>query len=92
MHTHQDIIGMDNTSTTAGNHFAGYKEDKSLEENLKKRIKENGWDASHWKNQTEIEMSEFKKYADKHGIKIYNATRGGKLEVFPRKNLDDCFK
>lgn len=29
-----------------------------------------------------------KEYADKHGIKIYNATRGGKLEVFPRINFD----
>ncbi len=27
-------------------------------------------------------------YADIHGIKIYNATRGGKLEVFPRKDFD----
>ena len=32
---------------------------------------------------------EAKRYADKHGIKIYNATRGGMLEVFPRVNLDD---
>lgn len=30
-----------------------------------------------------------KKYADEHGIKIYNATRGGKLEVFERVNLDE---
>ncbi|MEE3466919.1 MAG: 6-hydroxymethylpterin diphosphokinase MptE-like protein [Eubacterium sp.] len=30
-----------------------------------------------------------KKYADSHGIKIYNATRGGKLEVFERVKLDD---
>ncbi|MEH7495479.1 6-hydroxymethylpterin diphosphokinase MptE-like protein [Neobacillus niacini] len=29
-----------------------------------------------------------KKYADKHNIKIYNATRGGKLEVFERVNFD----
>ena len=29
-----------------------------------------------------------KKYADAHGIKICNATRGGKLEVFERVNLD----
>ncbi|QGQ48267.1 6-hydroxymethylpterin diphosphokinase MptE-like protein [Metabacillus sediminilitoris] len=29
-----------------------------------------------------------KKYADKFGIKIYNATRGGMLEVFERVNLD----
>ncbi|MBQ3427201.1 MAG: DUF115 domain-containing protein [Clostridia bacterium] len=33
-----------------------------------------------------------KKYADAHGIKIYNATRGGKLEVFERVNLDDIVK
>lgn len=30
-----------------------------------------------------------KKYADEHGIKIYNATRGGKLEVFERADLDE---
>lgn len=33
-----------------------------------------------------------KKYADKHGIKIYNATRGGMLEVFPRVDLDEVLK
>ena len=32
-----------------------------------------------------------KKYADSHGIKIYNATRGGKLEVFPRVDFDKLF-
>jgi len=32
-----------------------------------------------------------KKYCDQKGIKIYNATRGGKLEVFPRVNFDDLF-
>ncbi len=30
-----------------------------------------------------------REYADKHNIKIYNATRGGKLEVFERIDLDD---
>ena len=30
-----------------------------------------------------------KQYADDHNIKIYNATRGGKLEVFERVDLDD---
>ena len=29
-----------------------------------------------------------KRYCDKHGIKIYNATRGGMLEIFPRVDLD----
>ena len=32
-----------------------------------------------------------KKYADEHGIKIYNATRGGKLEVFERIDFDSLF-
>lgn len=32
-----------------------------------------------------------KEYADAHGIRIYNATRGGKLEVFERVNFDDLF-
>lgn len=32
-----------------------------------------------------------KKYADEHGIKIYNATRGGKLEVFERVDFDSLF-
>lgn len=32
-----------------------------------------------------------KKYAEEHNIKIYNATRGGKLEIFERVNFDDLF-
>lgn len=30
-----------------------------------------------------------RKYIESHGGKIYNATRGGRLEVFPRVNLDE---
>lgn len=30
-----------------------------------------------------------KAYCDKHGIQIYNATRGGKLEIFERVDFDD---
>lgn len=30
-------------------------------------------------------------YAKLHGIEIYNATRGGKLEVFPRVDFDSLF-
>lgn len=33
-----------------------------------------------------------KEFADTHGIKIYNATRGGLLEIFPRVNLDEVVK
>ncbi len=34
---------------------------------------------------------EAKKYAELNGIKIFNATRGGKLEVFERVDLDTLF-
>ncbi len=30
-------------------------------------------------------------FAENHGVKIYNATRGGKLEVFKRVDFDDLF-
>lgn len=30
-------------------------------------------------------------YANNHGIRIYNATRGGRLEVFERVNFDELF-
>lgn len=30
-------------------------------------------------------------YAESHGIKIYNATRGGRLEIFERVNFDSLF-
>ncbi len=33
-----------------------------------------------------------KKYADSHGIKIWNATRGGKLEIFERVSLEEVFR
>ena len=33
-----------------------------------------------------------RQFADTHGIKIYNATRGGKLEVFERVGFDEIIK
>jgi hypothetical protein len=32
------------------------------------------------------------RYAKEHGIKIFNATRGGRLETFERVDFDDLFK
>lgn len=32
-----------------------------------------------------------RKFAESHGITIRNATRGGKLEIFPRVHLEDLF-
>ena len=33
-----------------------------------------------------------REYAESHGITIFNATRGGKLEVFPRISLEEALK
>lgn len=33
-----------------------------------------------------------KKYAENKGVKIYNASRGGKLEIFERVNFDEIIK
>ncbi len=37
-------------------------------------------------------FGEAKKYCDAHGVNVYNATRGGMLEVFPRVDLDEVLK
>lgn len=33
--------------------------------------------------------SMFDKFAKAHGVQVYNCTRGGMLEVYPRKKLED---
>lgn len=32
---------------------------------------------------------EFRKFAEANGVKVYNCTRGGMLEEYPRKNIDE---
>lgn len=49
-------------------------------------------DAVTTENNLIAAFSAARKYADSHGIKIYNATRGGKLEVFERVDFDSLFK
>ena len=36
-----------------------------------------------------VAHKEFKKFADSAGVKVINCTRGGMLEVYPRKKLED---
>lgn len=36
--------------------------------------------------------SKFKDFAESKGVKVYNCTRGGMLEVYPRKQLEDVLK
>lgn len=45
-----------------------------------------------YRNEQLLAFSAAKQYAEEHGIKIYNATRGGKLEVFERVDFDSLFE
>lgn len=72
------LIGVDhNYSNKAGsNHFNKDEYELPIPNNL---------------DQPTLAYEAAKQYADAHGIKIYNATRGGKLEVFERVDFDSLF-
>ena len=62
------------------NHFKGYDKDG-------KNVRLNPV-------RPEMSLAAYKKakeYAESQNVRIYNATRGGKLEVFERVNFDDLF-
>lgn len=77
------LLGLDhnysNDLYAGSNHFAGYDTDKRIRLNT-----------VHI-GQNELAYISAKKYAEQNGIKIYNTTRGGKLEVFERKDFDSLF-
>lgn len=71
------LLGCDCNYSGEKQHFADYG------------IKVN--DAISTENNLILAFSAAKNYADFHDIKIYNATRGGKLEVFERVDFDSLF-
>ena len=68
------------------NHFAGYQTDEF-------------WGGGKKDEEAVVFPLDFatgafvvaKRYADLHGVRILNATRGGRLEVFPRVSFDALF-
>ena len=79
------LLGMDHeyasTMTASKSHFCGYFEEK--EKNMNFPLYEN--------KKVELAFEAAKEYAKEHDIKIYNATRGGKLEMFERVDFDELF-
>lgn len=61
------------------NHFTGYQKDKKVRLN------------TVYPERMQAAYKGAKQYAETHGIQIYNATRGGKLEVFERVNFNELF-
>ena len=62
---------------TSGNHFYKNEDKNSTDYNLVDIVES---------------FQVAKEYADTHGIKIFNATRGGRLEVFPRIDFNSLFE
>lgn len=71
------LLGTDCTDTTKHSTFATYA-NSSVREN-------DPVDVHNWML---ADYASDKKYAEAHGIRIYNATRGGDLELFERVDLD----
>ncbi|MBQ4529107.1 MAG: CDP-glycerol glycerophosphotransferase family protein [Lachnospiraceae bacterium] len=95
------LIGVDNSDTHGtGGHFYSDSSQKLVAQQdinrIKKRLKKNNITrediAKHTQERCNSVYEELKKYADSHGIKMYNATRGGSLEVYPRVKLEDVVK
>ena len=87
------IIGCDNNyKHTIGT--GGVTENKEIKTNYPKEMGEpdNRTPVPTFNPKTTLAYQASKEYAEKHGIKIYNATRGGKLEVFERVDLDEYLK
>ena len=52
---------------------------------------QNSKEGFFWREESLKGYETAREYADTHGIKIYNATRGGELEVFERVDFDSLF-
>lgn len=76
------LLGVDNDYLGKRQHFAETVGENTLSiEQAIKNQRSNNWGYEF-----------IKKIADSQKVKIFNATRGGALEIFPRINLDDMLK
>ncbi len=92
------LIGVDCTNPhTKGGHFTENYTTKEVAETdinrIKTRMKKKSLTTEqigeHIIDRSMEVYSLLDEYAQKNGIKIYNATRGGNLEIFPRVRLED---
>ncbi len=87
------LLGMDhyqpNKKSFEGNHFEGYLSDPKATEDKYRfypaQKPQKGYDTA--RVERAFECAE--RYSREHGFRIFNSTRGGKLEVFERVSFDD---
>lgn len=92
------LLGVDCTSSLSSNgHCAsGYVNPHLIQKDIE-RIQQRLNDptltaeqvAAYYFDKSTFSYKVIRDYADAHDFKIYNATRGGMLEVYERRNLDD---
>ena len=92
------LIGVDNTQPPGPHtknfaevHSHFYDEDVGELEKRREILPAFGFDDdwNHYFTHVNSHYQVARDYAEEHGIKIYNATRGGKLEVFERVDIDE---
>lgn len=83
------LLGVDFCYSTVRDAYGKVSRDKSLQDHFKGDYYKK---AEFNYNSSKYAFLVAKEYCDSHGIKIYNATRGGKLEVFERVNFDSLIK
>ena len=95
------LLGVDATSSLSNNgHFIkGYMDEsvkrrdmKRVSIMLKKDFVTEEEVAKYYHDRVINAYSVIRDYAEKKGVKIYNCTRGGALEVYERKKLEDVLK
>jgi len=71
--------------TDKGNHFIENYYSEKMHDKYQEPMRQ-----PHYEEMN-LAYEKAKIYAEKHGVKIYNATRGGKLEIFERVCFDKLF-
>jgi len=86
------LLGIDHNYSTTIN-LNGVVNKHTVKDHFYSSNKNSDFDGGATANLQRMELGYLaaKEYAKKHGIKIYNATRGGKLEIFDRICFDDIF-
>ena len=81
------LLGVDHNYSTSRDASGKLHVDPSVQDYFDNQKYDTRYDFGYLSVQYAYEIA--KEYCDNHNIKIYNATRGGKLEVFERVDFDE---
>ncbi len=84
------LLGIDHNYAVTTDNNGQMKKDSVLSHFYKDTEKEDSGTVANIQRMT-MGYEKAADFAKHHGIRIYNATRGGKLETFERRSLEDIF-